>query len=126
MNSQDAPASSDVKFPKKKSPKEKYLSVDVHVSMKEVKTGSGWGKCLIPGPVTPMGLAICKGSRGDKANISDRGFGAPTKSAVIRALANTELFIYSKKGNNDKLLEHVGCTGIPHLPWQVLGILCTF
>lgn len=91
MNSQDAPASSDVKFLKKKCPKEKYLSAGVCVSMAEVKTSSGWGKCLSPGSVTPMGLAICKESRHDKADISDRGFGAPTESAGIGASSNIEV-----------------------------------
>lgn len=79
-----------MKFPEKKCPKEKYLSVDVHVSIKEVKTRGGWGKCLIPGPVTPMGLAICKGSCDDKANIGDRGFGVPAESAGIGALVTAE------------------------------------
>lgn len=91
MNSQDAPAGSDVKFLRKNGPKEKYLSADVCVSMKEMKTSSGQGKRLIPGPVTPVGLAICKGSRDDKANSSNRGFEAPTESTDVRALANIEL-----------------------------------
>lgn len=90
MNSQDAPAGSDVKFLKKNCPKEKYLSADVCISMREMKTTSGQGKRLIPGPVTPVGLAICKGSRDDKANGSDRGFEAPTESAGVRVSANIE------------------------------------
>lgn len=37
-----------------------------------------------------MGLAICKGSCDDKANIGDRGFGVPAESAGIRASVTAE------------------------------------
>lgn len=59
---------------------------------------------------------MCKEGHIDKANISDRDFGAPAESAGIRALAiREERCLYTAKKGNEKTLKHMGCTGIPHL-----------